>query len=254
MKKVFNGNEACAYISYAFTEIASLYPITPSTSMAEAVERWATLGKTNIYGAVPEAITMESENGSAGLIYGAAKSGALAVTYTCSQGLLLMIPTLYKLAGERLPVVIHNTSRTVATNALSIYGDHSDVMAARQTGVLMLASGNVQEVAIFATLAHKAALASRLPLLHFFDGFETSHELRDIQVPSYDRLKKVIPETDLAATRQQALSNFRPVASGTSQTPELFFQQRETVEAAYSDLPEKMESWLQEINILEITL
>ena len=250
MKKVFNGNEACAYISYAFTEIASLYPITPSTSMAEAVERWVALGKTNIYGAVPEAITMESENGSAGLIYGAAKSGALAVTYTCSQGLLLMIPTLYKLAGERLPVVIHNTSRTVATNALSIYGDHSDVMAARQTGVLMLASGNVQEVAIFATLAHKAALASRLPLLHFFDGFETSHELRDIQVPSYDRLKKVIPETDLAATRQQALSNFRPVASGTSQTPELFFQQRETVEAAYSDLPEKMESWLQEINQL----
>lgn len=250
MKKVMNGNQAAAYISYAFTEVASLFPITPATPMAEVVEAWSANGRRNAFGEIPQMMTMGSENGSAGLIHGAAKAGALAATYTCSQGLLLMIPTLYKLAGERLPVVIHVAARSIATSALSIYGDHSDVMAARQTGVMMLASGNVQETALFATLAHVAAIRSRLPMIHFFDGFDTSHEIRDIQLPSYQKLAHLLPSASLSSVRQQALSNLRPVMSGTSQMPDLYFQQRESAEAAYQGLPEKMEAWLQEISPL----
>ncbi|MEQ2466058.1 pyruvate:ferredoxin (flavodoxin) oxidoreductase [Niallia hominis] len=250
MEKVMSGNETAAYISYAFTEIASLFPITPSSPMAEKVEQWSSEGQVNLFGTTVQTIQMESETGSAGVLHGALKSGALATTYTCSQGLLLMIPALYKMVGELLPGVLHVSARTVATSGLSIYGDHSDVMAIRQTGTVMLASGNVQEVGLFAAVAHMAAVELRLPVLHFFDGFETSHEVRKIQVPSYQALRKVYNEQGLVDFRNDCLSNFNPKVTGGSFMPDLFFQQRESINGLYNQAETVIESLIQQLNPL----
>ncbi|WP_170875334.1 pyruvate:ferredoxin (flavodoxin) oxidoreductase [Virgibacillus pantothenticus] len=250
MKKIMNGNHAAAYISYAFTDVAALFPITPSSPMAEQIEKWSAERKNNIFHYPVHTISMQSEIGVAGAMHGMLKSGALATAYTCSQGLLLMLPTLYKLVGELLPAVIHVSSRSIATSALSIYGDHSDVMAARQTGVVMLASGNVQEVALFSTAAHLAAIKGRLPILHFFDGFQTSHEIRKIEVPSYDILYKYVDDEMLDAFRNNSLSNFAPKVYGASETPDIFFQQREASNIIHLNMESVIKQIIRKLNPL----
>lgn len=192
MKKTMDGNTAAAYISYAFTEVAAIYPITPSSTMAELVDEWAESGLKNIYGQIVQVIEMQSEAGAAGVVHGSLKTGALTTTYTASQGLLLMIPNMYKIAGELLPSVFHVAARAVTTSALSIFGDHGDVMATRQTGFCMLAESSVQEVMDLSAVAHLASLEGSLPFVNFFDGFRTSHELQKIEVIDYDDLKEMV--------------------------------------------------------------
>lgn len=250
MQKIIDGNEAAAYVAYAFTEIASLYPITPSTKMTELVEKWSAQGKKNSFDQPVETIQMESENGSAGVMYGAAKAGALASTFTCSQGLLLMTPTIYKLAGEQLPGVVHVAARAIATSALSIYGDHSDVMALRQTGAIILSSSSVQTAALYSAVAHLAAVQYHLPVIHFFDGFDTSHELRKVTVPTYRQLSKSIDTRAFESFKENGVSNLDPKASGTSQMPDLYFQQREAVNPVYLEAVAGIEEILQSLNPL----
>lgn len=250
MKKIMDGNLAAAYSSYAFTDVAALYPITPSSPMAEQIEKWSVEKKHNIFEQPVYTVSMQSETGVAGAMHGMLKSGALATAYTCSQGLLLMVPTLYKLVGELLPAVIHVSSRSIATSALSIYGDHSDVMAARQTGTVILSSSNVQEVALFSAAAHLAAIKGRLPILHFFDGFQTSHELRKIEVPSYDDLKKYVDHEMLASFRNNSLSNFSPKVYGVSETPDIFFQQREASNIIHLNMESVIKQIIKELNPL----
>ena len=195
-KKTMDGNTAAAHISYAFSEVAAIYPITPSSPMAELVDAWSAMGKKNLFGEPVKVIEMQSEAGAAGAVHGSLKTGALTSTYTASQGLLLMIPNMYKIAGELLPTVFHVASRSVTTNALNIFGDQTDVMATRQTGFVMLAESSVQEVMDLAAVAHLASIKGRLPFLNFFDGFRTSHELQKIEVIEYDDLKKLVPEKE----------------------------------------------------------
>lgn len=191
-KAIMDGNTAAAYVSYAFTEIAAIYPITPSSPMAALVDEWSAKGKKNIFGDTVLVKQMQSEGGAAGALHGALQSGALATTYTASQGLLLMIPNMYKIAGELLPAVFHVSARSIATNSLSIFGDHQDVMATRQTGFTILASSNVQQVMDLGAVAHLSAIKSRVPVLHFFDGFRTSHEVQKIELLEYDELAKLV--------------------------------------------------------------
>ena len=191
-KQTMDGNQAAAYASYAFTEVATIFPITPSSPMAESVDEWSAHGKKNIFGQEVKVVEMQSEAGAAGAMHGSLQAGALTTTYTASQGLLLMIPNLYKMAGELLPGVLHVSARAIATHALSIFGDHQDVMACRQTGVVMLASSNVQEAMDLGCIAHLSSIKSRLPFLHFFDGFRTSHEMQKIDVIEYDDLAKLV--------------------------------------------------------------
>ncbi len=190
--KTMDGNAAAAYVSYAFTEVAAIYPITPSSTMAEYVDEWAEQGQKNIFGETVRVVEMQSEGGAAGTVHGSLKTGALTSTYTASQGLLLMIPNMFKIAGELLPSVFHVAARAVTTNALSIFGDHSDVMAARQTGFCMLAEASVQEVMDLSAVAHLASIEGKLPFMNFFDGFRTSHELQKIEVLDYDDLKAMV--------------------------------------------------------------
>src|SRR5580765_1734150 len=222
-----DGNEAAASVAYRLSEAIAIFPITPSSPMAEVCDEWANKGKTNLWGVIPEMAEMQSEGGAAGAVHGALQAGALATTFTASQGLLLMIPNMYKIAGELTPFTMHVTARTLATHALSIFGDHSDVMACRQTGFALLCSNSVQEAHDFAAIAHAATLELRIPFLHFFDGFRTSHELAKIEALTDDDLRSLINEDHVRAHRARGLTPDRPVLRGTAQNPDVFFQARE---------------------------
>ncbi|MGY3777828.1 pyruvate:ferredoxin (flavodoxin) oxidoreductase [Isobaculum melis] len=252
-KKTMDGNTAAAYISYAFTEVAAIYPITPSSTMAELVDEWTSNGKKNMFGQPVKIVEMQSEAGAAGVVHGSLKTGALTTTYTASQGLLLMIPNMYKIAGELLPSVFHVASRAVTTNALNIFGDHSDVMSARQTGFAMLAEGTVQEVMDLSAVAHLATLESSVPFMNFFDGFRTSHEIQKIDVLEYDELKGLVNTDALTVFRKRGMNPNHPSASGTNQNPDIHFQQRETINGHYDRLPEIVSHYMQEINALRGT-
>lgn len=248
-----DGNTAAAYISYGFTEVAAIYPITPSSTMAEVVDEWAVGGKKNLFGEKLEVIEMQSEAGAAGAVHGSLKSGALTSTYTASQGLLLMIPNMYKIAGELLPTVFHVASRAVTTNALNIFGDHGDVMATRQTGFCMLAESSVQEVMDLSAVAHLATLEASLPFTSFFDGFRTSHELQKIEVLDYDDLREMLNEEAVEAFRQRGMNPNRPTVSGTAQNPDIHFQQRETVNSHYEKVPDIVKHYMDKINAVRGT-
>ncbi len=231
-----DGNHAAAYVSYAFSELAIIYPITPSSPMAELADEWQAQEKTNMFGEVPQVIEMQSEGGAAGAVHGALTCGALTTTYTCSQGLLLMLPNMYKIAGELLPTVFHVSARALATHALSIFGDHQDVMAARQTGFAMLCASSVQETHDMALVAHLAAIKSSVPFLHFFDGFRTSHEVNKIQALNYDEMRTLVDEKALSWFRARALSPDAPIQRGTAQNPDVYFQNRERANERYLSL------------------
>ena len=232
-----DGNEAAARVAHALSEIAVLYPITPASPMGELVDTWAHKAIPNLWGSVPDVVEMQSEAGAAGALHGAAMEGALATTFTASQGLLLMLPNMFKIAGELTPAVIHVAARAVATHALSIFGDHSDVMAARSTGWAMLAASSGQECHDFALIAHAASLRSRVPFVHFFDGFRTSHEIDKIRLLTTDDVRAVIHETDVEAHRARALSPDRPTLRGSAQNPDVFFQSREAANPFYAKVP-----------------
>jgi pyruvate-ferredoxin/flavodoxin oxidoreductase len=236
-KVTIDGNEAAAYVAHKINEVIAIYPITPSSNMGEWADQWSAEGKPNIWGTVPTVIEMQSEGGAAGALHGALQAGSLATTFTASQGLLLMIPNMYKIAGELTPTVFHIAARTLATHALSIFGDHSDVMAARSTGFGMLASGSVQEVMDMALIAQAASLEARLPFLHFFDGFRTSHEVAKVESLSVEDLRAMMDEELIAAHRARALTPDRPVLRGTAQNPDVFFQAREAVNPYYLAAP-----------------
>ena len=234
---VLDGNEAAARVAYAASEVIALYPITPATRMGELADAWATAGAPNAWGTVPRVVELQSEGGAAGAVHGALQAGALATTFTASQGLLLMLPNMFKIAGELTPAVIHVAARSVATHALSIFGDHSDVMAARSTGWALLCSSSVQEAQDFALVAHAATLASRVPFLHFFDGFRTSHELCTIEPLGEDDVRTLLDEDLIAAHRSRALSPDHPVLRGSAQNPDVFFQSREAANPFYTAVP-----------------
>jgi pyruvate-ferredoxin/flavodoxin oxidoreductase len=236
-----DGNEAAASVAFRMSEVIAIFPITPSSPMAEACDDWACRGKTNLWGVIPEIAQMQSEGGVAGAIHGALQAGALATTFTASQGLLLMIPNMYKIAGELSPFTMHVAARTLATHALSIFGDHSDVMACRQTGFALLCSNSVQEAHDLAAIAHAATLKSRVPFLHFFDGFRTSHEVAKIEELDDNDLRSLTSESAIQAHRQRALTPDRPVLRGTAQNPDVFFQAREAANLYYTTCPEIVE-------------
>src|SRR5690349_1051877 len=219
-----DGNEAAAHVAYHTNEVIAIYPITPSSPMGEFADEWAAKRQANLWGIIPTVLEMQSEGGAAGALHGAIQAGALGTTFTASQGLLLMIPNMYKIAGELTPAVIHVAARTIATHALSIFGDHSDVMAARCTGFAILASNSVQEAQDMALVAHAATLESRIPFLHFFDGFRTSHEISKIASLSDDDLRSMMDESRIREYRDRALTPERPVLRGTAQNPDVFFQ------------------------------
>ncbi|WP_430616285.1 pyruvate:ferredoxin (flavodoxin) oxidoreductase [Enterococcus sp. DIV1279b] len=252
-RKTMDGNTAAAYISYAFTELAAIYPITPSSTMAELVDQWSAQGKHNLFGQPVKVVEMQSEAGVAGVVHGSLKTGALTTTYTASQGLLLMVPNMYKIAGEMLPGVFHVASRAVTTNALNIFGDHTDVMATRQTGFAMLAESSVQEVMDLAPVAHLAAIEANIPFLNFFDGFRTSHEIQKIEVLDYEELAQLVNHKKLATFRQKAMNPNHPTTSGTNQNPDIHFQQRETINQHYQTLPEIVRFYMKKINALRGT-
>lgn len=245
--KTMDGNQAAAYASYNFTEVAAIFPITPSTPMGESVDEWAAHGKKNMFNQTVKVVEMQSEAGAAGAVHGSAQAGALTTTYTASQGLLLMIPNMYKIAGELLPVVFHVSARAIATHALSIFGDHQDVMATRQTGFAMLASSNVQEVMDLACVAHLSAIKGRVPFTHFFDGFRTSHEYQKIEVPDFDQISKLIDKDALKAYKNNALNPEHPVARGTAQNPDIYFQGREVQNPFYLAIPDIVEQYMREM-------
>ena len=246
--KSMDGNTAAAHVSYAFTEVAGIYPITPSSPMADSVDQWAAAGQKNIFGTTVKVIEMQSEAGAAGTVHGSLAAGALTTTYTASQGLLLMIPNMYKIAGELLPCVFHVSARTVASHALNIFGDHSDVMACRQTGYAMLCSANVQEVMDLGAVAHLSTLKSRVPFLHFFDGFRTSHEIQKIEVWDYDDLKSMVDMDDVQAFRARALNPERPVLRGSAENSDIFFQHREACNKYYNDAVATTEMYMNMVN------
>ena len=242
-----DGNQAAAYASYAFTEVAAIFPITPSSPMAELTDEWAAHGKKNIFGQTVNVVEMQSEAGAAGAMHGSLQAGALTTTYTASQGLLLMIPNLYKMAGELLPGVLHVSARAIAAHALSIFGDHQDVMACRQTGAALLASSNVQEVMDLACVAHLSSIRSRVPFIHFFDGFRTSHEYQKITTIEYDELAGLLDRNAVKAFRDRALNPEHPVARGTAQNPDIYFQGREASNNYYNAVPSIVEGYMNEI-------
>ena len=231
------GNEAAASVAYQLSEVIAIYPITPASPMGEMADSWSAAGRPNLFGTVPEVLEMQSEAGAAATVHGALQAGALSTTFTSSQGLLLMIPNMFKIAGELTPTVFHIAARALATHALSIFGDHSDVIAARSTGWAMLSSGSVQEAQDLALIAHAATLESRVPFLHFFDGFRTSHEVNKIEQVTADDIRAMIDEDWVLAHRERALSPDHPVLRGSAQNPDVFFQAREAVNSFYLDLP-----------------
>ena len=248
MIKIVDGNEAAAYVAYAFTEVAGIYPITPSSPMAEKTDEWSANGVKNIFGQPVRLVEMQSEAGAAGAVHGALESGALATTYTSSQGLMLMIPTLHRISGQRHPGVLHVASRTVGTHAFSIFGDHSDVMNCRQTGFAMLSSGSVQEIMDLAGIAHLSAIKSRIPFLHFFDGFRTSHEIQKVEALDYDEFAKLVDYDALNAWKKGALNPETPTLRSTVQNPDIYFQVREANNEDYDNLPDIVEEYMAEIS------
>lgn len=243
-----DGNAAATHVSYAFTEVATIFPITPSSNMAEGADEMAAEGQKNIFGQVVKVVEMQSEGGAAGAVHGSLQAGALTTTYTASQGLLLMIPNMYKIAGELLPCVFHVSARALAASSLSIFGDHQDVMAARQTGFAMLAESSVQEVMDLAGVAHLSAIKGRVPFVSFFDGFRTSHEIQKVEVMAYEDLAKLLDYNALDEFRRRALNPDHPVTRGTAQNPDIYFQSREAVNQYYLNLPEVVEGYMHEIN------
>lgn len=243
-----DGNGAAAHVAYHYTDVAAIYPITPSSPMAENVDEWAAKGRKNIFGQVVRVTEMQSEGGAAGAVHGSLSAGALTTTFTASQGLLLMIPNMYKIAGELLPGVFHVTARTLATHALSIFGDHSDVMACRQTGFAMLSSSSVQEVADLAIVAHMAALKGRVPFVNFFDGFRTSHEIQKIEVLEEKDYKSFLPEKELREFKNRGLNPESPSVKGTAQNPDIFFQNREAANKYFEQLPEIIVKYMKEVS------
>ncbi len=246
--KSMDGNNAAAHVSYAFTEVAGIYPITPSSPMADYVDQWSAQGRKNIFGTTVKVVEMESEGGAAGAVHGSLGAGALTSTYTASQGLLLMIPNMYKIAAEQLPSVFHVSARTVATHALNIFGDHSDVMACRQTGFAMLAEGNVQEVMDLSAVAHLAAIKGRVPFLNFFDGFRTSHEIQKIATWDYDDLAELCDMDAVKAFREHALNPEHPSMRGSHENGDIFFQHREACNSHYDALPAVVEECMHAVN------
>jgi pyruvate-ferredoxin/flavodoxin oxidoreductase len=236
-KVTIDGNEAAAWVAHQTNEVIAIYPITPSSNMGEWADQWSAEQKTNIWGTVPAVIEMQSEGGAAGALHGALQAGSLATTFTASQGLLLMIPNMYKIAGELTSTVFHIAARALAAQGLSIFGDHSDVMAARSTGFAMLASNSVQEVMDFALIAQAATLESRIPFLHFFDGFRTSHEVAKVEQLAPADMRAMIDEDLVRAHRARALNPNQPVIRGTAQNPDVYFQARETVNPFYLATP-----------------
>ena len=246
--KTMDGNEAAAHVSYAFTEVAAIYPITPSSPMADFVDQWSAKGQKNIFGSTVKVQEMQAESGAAGAVHGSLNAGALTTTYTASQGLLLMIPNMYKIAGELLPGVFHVTARALASHTLSIFGDHSDIMACRQTGFAMLGEGNVQEVMDLAPVAHLAAIKGRVPFLNFFDGFRTSHEIQKVAVWDYEDLKDMCDMDAVKAFRERALNPQHPTMRGSHENGDIFFQNREASNKYYDAVPEIVEEYMGKVN------
>ena len=243
-----DGNTAAAHVSYAFTDVAAIYPITPSSVMAEVTDKWSVAGKKNIFGQEVKVVEMQSEAGAAGTVHGSLAAGALTTTYTASQGLLLMIPNMYKMAGELLPAVFNVSARAIASHALSIFGDHSDIYACRQTGFAMLCSNNPQEVMDLGAIAHLAAIKGRVPFLHFFDGFRTSHEIQKIEVWENDDLAELVDMDAVDAFRRRSLNPERPVLRGSAQNPDVFFQAREASNTYYNAVPGIVEEYMNRVN------
>ena len=245
-----DGNYAAAYVAYMFSEVAAIYPITPSSTMAELVDEWSAYGKKNIFGQTVKVVEMQSEGGAAGAVHGSLQAGALTTTFTASQGLLLMIPNMYKIAGELLPAVFHVSARALASHALSIFGDHQDVMAARQTGFAFLASASVQEAMDLGAVAHLSAIKSSVPFVHFFDGFRTSHEIQKIEAIDGKDLKEMVSTKSLAKFRARALNPNAPVTKGTAQNSDVYFQNREACNSYYEALPDIVARYMGEISEL----
>ncbi|MBQ2375233.1 MAG: pyruvate:ferredoxin (flavodoxin) oxidoreductase, partial [Bacteroidales bacterium] len=245
-----DGNQACAHVAYMFSEVAAIYPITPSSPMAEYVDEWSANGRKNIFGETVKLVEMQSEAGAAGALHGSLQAGALSTTFTASQGLLLMIPNMYKIAGELLPGVLHVTARTIAAHALSIFGDHSDVYACRQTGFAMLSSASVQEAMDLAGVAHLSAIKGRVPFMHYFDGFRTSHEIQKIEALETEDMAALLDQDALRAYRENALNPEHPVTRGTAQNPDVFFQAREACNPYYEALPEIVADYMEKISQL----
>ncbi|MBE6759795.1 MAG: pyruvate:ferredoxin (flavodoxin) oxidoreductase, partial [Ruminococcaceae bacterium] len=247
-KRTMDGNSAAAHVSYAFTDVAAIYPITPSSVMADETDKYAAQGKKNLFGREVRVTEMQSEAGAAGAVHGSLAAGALTTTYTASQGLLLMIPNMYKMAGELLPSVIHVSARALASHALSIFGDHSDVYACRQTGYAMLCSNNPQEVMDLGAVAHLAAIKGRVPFLHFFDGFRTSHEIQKIEEWDYKDLGEMLDWDAVNEYRRRSLNPEHPVLRGTAQNPDIFFQAREACNKYYDAVPATVEEYMDKVN------
>ena len=246
--KSMDGNNAAAHVSYAFTEVAAIYPITPSSPMADFVDQWSANGLKNIFGNRVKVVEMQSEAGAAGAVHGSLGTGAMTTTYTASQGLLLMIPNMYKIAAEQLPAVFHVSARTVSTHALNIFGDHSDVYACRQTGFAMLCETNPQEVMDLSPVAHLAALEGKVPFINFFDGFRTSHEIQKIAVWDFEDLKDMCPMDAVKAFREHALNPEHPAMRGSHENGDIFFQHRESCNKFYDALPAVVEKYMDKIN------
>ena len=246
--QTMDGNAAASYVSYAFTDVAAIYPITPSSNMAENVDEWSANGMKNIFGQQVRVSELQSEGGAAGAVHGSLQGGALTTTYTASQGLLLMIPNMYKIAGELLPGVFHVSARALAGHALSIFGDHSDVMATRQTGCAMIASGSVQEVIDLGGIAHLAAIKSSVPFVHFFDGFRTSHEMQKVELIEYDEFEELVDMEKIKEFRNKSLNPQSPVLRGTAQNPDVFFQAKEASNPYYTDLPDVVNDYMEKIS------
>ncbi|HBE13648.1 MAG TPA: pyruvate:ferredoxin (flavodoxin) oxidoreductase, partial [Clostridiales bacterium] len=247
-KLTMDGNNAAAHVSYAFTEVAGIYPITPSSPMADYVDQWSAQGLKNIFGTTVNVVEMQSEAGAAGTVHGSLAAGALTTTYTASQGLLLMIPNMYKIAGELLPCVFHVTARTLASHALNIFGDHSDVYACRQTGFAMLAETNPQEVMDLSAVAHLATIKSRVPFINFFDGFRTSHEIQKIDVWDYEDLASLCDMEAVDAFHKRALNPERPAMRGSHENGDIFFQHREACNRYYEAVPGIVEDYMNKVN------
>lgn len=249
MKKVImDGNEACSYTSYMFTEASGIYPITPSSPMAEHTDEWSRKGRKNLFGGTVKVVEMQSEAGASGLVHGLLKSGVLTTTYTASQGLLLMIPNMYKIAGEMLPCVMHVAARSLSTHALSIFGDHQDIYAVRATGFAMLASSSVQDAALLSAVAHLSSISSSLPFLHFFDGFRTSHELNNISVLEEEEVRELLDKEAIQRFRDRALNPNHPMTHGTNQNDDIYFQATEVRNPYYNALPDIVDTYMQKIN------
>ena len=249
-KYTIDGNGAVSHIAYAFSDVAAIYPITPSSTMAEYVDEWAAQGRKNLFGQTVHVAEMQSEAGAAGAVHGSLAAGALTTTFTASQGLLLMIPNMYKISGELLPGVFHVSARALAAHALSIFGDHQDVMACRQTGFAMLASGSVQEAMDMALVAHLSALKASVPFLHFFDGFRTSHEIQKIDAIDYEDIAKLVDWDAVKAFRERALNPEHPHQAGTAQNPDIYFQNREAANKHYLATPEIVEACMKQVGEL----